>query len=189
MLYTLLWLLIVVCPQSQETEDHRVRVIVEKLVGPTEELAQYASHRVLSVEFVPGDEDAIDEAEDRPVVALSMKALDSKNFDNWMFGNMVDKPHAWTTLLLKKRLMLYGMRHSLSANELARLHLAGTGDIKRLFDRIKERQVAFEANRYDILKGRTVLINLNPLIFKYADGPFDPGSLFSKTLTKILADR
>ena len=71
----------------------------------------------------------------------------------------------------------------------AKLYIAGRGDIKRLIDEIEAKRKQFEAARQEIEPGRVALNAVIPLSKRFDEGPFMGGSLFAKTLAKIVDDR
>lgn len=186
-------------PGVSYDEETRVRAIVDRLTGPAKSVGmpqQFVLQRRISIEEVDPAEDiqeAGDElAEEMPkVVKVPGVAYSSATFDTWVFANMNGEgvPDAWLESALKRRLVLQGMRHNLTGPELAKLHLAGTGDIKHLFSEIRTKRRGYEDVRRDLAKARTFLTSLNPLAMKFQNGPFEAGSLFQKTLSKILRDR
>jgi hypothetical protein len=181
--------------QSQSDED-RATAIVERLSGPSKTPnmpKQFVAEKrlVVSRKEMPLEVGIEDAEEDLAAVPLRGVVLDPESFDNWIFGNMSgkDMPPAWLESVLKKRLVLYGTRYRLTESELAKLQIAGKGDSKRLFDEIDAKRKDFAAVRTQYAKASKVLTSTNPLANRFMNGPFEAGSLFSKTLAKILDDR
>jgi hypothetical protein len=122
----------------------------------------------------------------RPVIAVA-----AEDFDRAVLGGINgeqerrDNLNAW----LARSVDQAARDHGLSARERERLRLAGRGDIKRFFDAVDERRRQFEAVRTDVKAAIASLRGLRPLASAFRTGPFGGGSLFEKTLTKILQDR
>jgi hypothetical protein len=118
------------------------------------------------------------------------RALSSMNFDRWMFEDEEDArlPRAKLDQLLEKRLEAARKIRQLNPEHLRKLHLAGSGDIKRTLDRVEQKRSEFESVRRDFTEGRQFLMQLEPLARDFRIGPFDDQSLFAKTLRKIDED-
>ena len=79
--------------------------------------------------------------------------------------------------------------YKLTDPQVAKLRLAGRGDIKRFFDEVRNRRDEFEIARKTFNSGLAALRRLDELSPSYREGPFGSGSLFAKTLQKINSDR
>jgi hypothetical protein len=183
------------------SDAERVQTAVAAIVGPTKVAGmptRFAVERRLMVEAqdavlrapIEGDPELEPEAPPAPMVGGEIR-ISAACFDGWAYGNMsgAEVRKAWVESMLKDRLILHGMRHQLTDAQLAKLHLAGRGDIKHLFDEIETRRRGFESVRHDVRQAQLALRNLNAISSKFQNGPFGDGSLFAKTLAKILADR
>lgn len=175
-------ILVGLCQQPAD----RVAQVVDGLIGPTHVpgmARQFQDRRAmtLTTERRPGD------GEDAPAT----RALTSGSFDTWVYCNMNGEgmPRAWLNTKLRAKLLAVGAAHDLTGPELAKLHRAGTGDNRRLLDEIEDRRPWFEEIRHDFDTARLKIRELGPLADRFRDGPFEEGSLLSKTLAKILADR
>ncbi len=113
--------------------------------------------------------------------------LASANFDLWLFDDGTDDEIRRVRLddLLAERIEKARNDRDLGPEQVRKLRLAGNGDIKRLFDRVAEHRVGFEAARLDYDAGRAALAKLEPLGREFRLGPFHAESLFAKTLRKI----
>ena len=117
-------------------------------------------------------------------------ALAKENFDRWVFDgtNSEQTRKAHLHSILSTKITLYGIGRVLKPEQIEKLRLAGSGDIKRFFDRVEESRSEFEAVRKDYNAGRLALNQLEPLSSEYQVGPFGPGSFLEKTLRKMETD-
>lgn len=77
---------------------------------------------------------------------------------------------------------------SLSAADESKLQLAGQGDIKRLFDKLESRRAEFNVARRDRKQLAAFVEKLDAMKREMNFDLFADGSLYSKTLRKILSD-
>jgi hypothetical protein len=139
----------------------------------------------------PADEDS--EPPPAQPVHLNLQAmeLERENFDRWLFADGLSEEehrrHLENVLLARARAV--ARTHKLTEPQRAKLLLAGRGDIKRFFDGVQDKRDEFETARQNFKTGFLALRNLDPLTRTYRQGPFGDGSLFSKTLYKIMNDR
>ncbi|MGC8639413.1 MAG: hypothetical protein ACP5XB_05990 [Isosphaeraceae bacterium] len=75
---------------------------------------------------------------------------------------------------------------SLSPMQRNKLLLAGHRDMKRLFDLAEDQRKTFESLRTDADRCAEFLVSLRPLFPRLRGNPLGAGSLFSKTLRKIV---
>ena len=117
-------------------------------------------------------------------------ALSKENFDRWVFDETNTEKARRDHLhsLLSGKIVLLEIRRGLNPEQSEKLRLAGSGDIKRFFDRVEESRREFEAVRKDFNAGRLALNRLEPLASEYQVGPFGPDSFLEKTLRKIETD-
>lgn len=134
---------------------------------------------------VEGDE----ERPAQPVMRFNLNTVvvEPENFDRWLFADERSESEHWRHLdeILQAKVELACREHKLTDPQRAKLRLAGTGDIKRFFDQVEERRIAFEVERQSFRTGRLALVGLAPLSQIYQEGAFGDGSLFSKTLSRI----
>jgi len=143
-----------------------------------------------SVSIVPEDE----EAPPPPTVdTFSSQAMFTGrgSFDRCLFGESIDEAQCIARLggVLLREVQRAVAEHRLDDLQGAKLRLAGRGDLKRFFDQIGAKRAAFEVARMKYETASQALNELAPLSVVCRSGPFGDGSLFSKTLKKILADR
>jgi hypothetical protein len=122
---------------------------------------------------------------------LNKMVLVRENFDRWVFRDRNPERQRWNHLddLLSMKIQAVAQNHKLTAAQRAKLRTAGRGDIKRFFDQVQERRIDFEISRMNFTTGTAALRRLKPLSAAYAQGPFGDGSLFSKTLNRIVTDQ
>jgi hypothetical protein len=114
-------------------------------------------------------------------------------FDRSVFGSNVNAADARRNLesILQHDVDVFTERYELTAVQWQKLHLAGKGDIERLFDRIEESRRRFQSYvLYDIAEIQELRQEFdresNDLKIKIKTGGFRKGSLFAKTLKSIL---
>ena len=149
---------------------------------------------LISIEMpAPPDEDDDDHRPPRPIMRLDLKTavLERENFDRFLFADERSEGERRRHLeeLLAVKVEAAAARLDLTDRQRAKLRLAGRGDIKRFFDRVGDRKGAFERSRRGFKTGMAALRGLEPLAQLYQEGPFGDGSLFAKTLRKIVDDR
>jgi hypothetical protein len=128
----------------------------------------------------------------QPAVRLNINTavVGRENFDRWLFGEPSEGgPERHLNEILLTRVRAAARAHELTDAQRAKLHLAGRGDIKRFFDQVEDRRRGFEKDRQRFQTGFAALRGLDDLSRIYEGGPFDGGSLFAKTLQKIMDDR
>jgi hypothetical protein len=118
---------------------------------------------------------------------LNDAVLERENFDRWIFGEGIDEQGRRTKLqsILREKIDRVMKDRDIHGAQLQKLRLAGSGDIKRFFDRVEERRPEFEVARKNFNAGRMVLRELEPLSMEFQNGPFGDDSFFAKTLKKI----
>ena len=116
-------------------------------------------------------------------------ALAPDNFDRWVFGEGVDAEGGKIALgsLLTEKIFVTQKGRKLAPEQLRKLRMAGSGDIKRFLERVERRRAGFEAVRGDPDVGRDFLERLHPLAVECKQGPLDADSLFAKALRRIEA--
>ena len=121
---------------------------------------------------------------------LNDAVLERENFDRWIFGDGMDEERRRIKLqsILTEKIDRATKDHDLNPAEFRKLRLAGSGDMKRFFDRVEECRPEFEVARKNFNAGRMVLRELEPLSTEFQNGPFGDDSFFAKTLKKIEDD-
>jgi hypothetical protein len=121
---------------------------------------------------------------------INTAVVGRENFDRWLYGEPSEgRPQRHLNDILLTKVRTAAREHDLTDAQRAKLHLAGKGDIKRFFDRVEDRRRGFEKDRQRFQTGLAALQGLDDLSRIYEGGPFDGGSLFAKTLQKIMDDR
>jgi hypothetical protein len=149
----------------------------EMRIGP----AGIPLFRVLDEQDQEDDPDGNAPAERRFVVA-------EETFDRWLFGSTGDAEsgRGYLEILLRRKVEDVNQARELTPIQRKKLVLAGRGDIKRLFDRIEEERKEFHRIRTDPDRCGEFLRELQPLRVTIRQGPFEFGSIFAKTLKKML---
>jgi hypothetical protein len=146
---------------------------------------------VLAQPAIDGErgEDDEDEAPPRPIGVLA-----PENFDHWVFrdgagavGDAGRRDRLEAMLAIKAERT--ARAHRLAPAEAEKLRLAGRGDVKHFFDRLARLRREFDGARRDRAAGLDFLGSLQDERTTYQEGPFGDGSLFDKTLARLLADR
>lgn len=192
-----LFALMLLASWTQQREDQRAfpvaprdRRIVRVMVGGNRQVREITL--APPAPAAPVDEDD-DPQPAQPVVRpnLMAMALERENFDRWLFddGRSEEERQRHLEVILQFKIKLAASAHRLTETQRAKLRLAGRGDIKRFFDQVEERRIAFEVARKSLRTGVAALQHLDDLSQVYRDGPFGDGSLFAKTLRRINDDR
>ena len=113
------------------------------------------------------------------------------SFDDWAFGGAEGLLRVRQQLdkLLDRKLREVEQIFQLTPAQRRKLRLAGKGDLLRVLDLIEDAHREFERARTDA--GRLVELQktLRLVELKVVEGPFEIGSLFSKTLRKMVDER
>jgi hypothetical protein len=136
---------------------------------------------VLWKEVEPGDERVFPPR--RPKVLVL-----EETFDQAVFGSTGDAEsgRAYLEKMLDRKIKEVEQVRRLLPAQKKRLSLAGRGDIKRLFDRIEEERKEFQLVRDNLERCAEFLDGLRPIQIALRQGPFEFGSLYAKTLKKML---
>jgi hypothetical protein len=137
-----------------------------------------------------GDRDDEEEEEGEAPPGLDQTISDSV-FAHWVFGmeNIRDARRRLKEIL-GTRVDEVETTYQISPVQKHKLELAGKGDIERFFDHVAEKRK--ELDRLQVNEHKTrrfVLTELIPLRGKMRQGPFGEGSLFNKTLNKMLNEK
>jgi hypothetical protein len=111
-------------------------------------------------------------------------------FDQWMFQGAVNSPSEARKRIdrsLKLQLAALELKHQLSEDQKKKLELAARGDVKRLFSAIEELRAKFQKVENDNNQLGAMWQQIQPLQRQLTRGPFGPGSLFAKVLSKTLS--
>jgi hypothetical protein len=161
----------------ERLHDLKPAIQPEVRIGP----AGIPLFRVVDEQDQEADPDENAPAEPRFVVA-------EETFDRWLLGSTgdTDSARAYLESLLQRKVDDINQVRKLSPAQRKKLILAGRGDIKRLFDRIEDERKEFHRLRTDADQCGEFLRELQPLRVTIRQGPFDFGSIFAKTLKKML---
>jgi len=143
--------------------------------------------------IVTGIDDRDDEEGDEEEEASSApdQTISDSVFAHWVFG-MEDIRDARRRLkeVLGTRVEEVESTYQVSPAHRRKLELAGKGDIERFFDHVAEKRKELDDLQVNEHKTRRfVLTELIPLRAKMRQGPFGEGSLFAKTLNKLVNEK
>jgi hypothetical protein len=144
-------------------------------------------------DLLPADEDQRDrdDQEEEQASPAPDLIVSDEVFARWVFG-MGEARDARRRLeeVLGTRVDEVEGTYQISPAQKRKLELAGRGDIKRLFDHIQEKRKELDRLEANETKTRRFVIGeLLPLRARIRQGPFGEGSIFSKTLNKMLNER
>jgi hypothetical protein len=133
------------------------------------------------------EEEAVENGVPQPMQPVFM--LNDDQFDQWVFGGPRNSGAGRNKLdtLLTLQVDDVSRTCGLSEMQKKKLLLAGHGDIKRFFDRVDEKRRKFDKVKNDQNKIGEIYQELQPLQMALNSGLFSEGSIFSKTLKKVLA--
>jgi hypothetical protein len=124
----------------------------------------------------------------QPVHAV---VLNDNIIDQWLFNGINNAnigSRSRLESLLKLQVADVGRTCGTTEAQQKKLDLAGRGDIKRFFDSIEEVKRKHTPLKNDPVVIQQVYQEIQPLRVQASSGPFGAGSLFSKTLRKILSE-
>jgi hypothetical protein len=147
---------------------------------------------------LPGQEAAPDADEEDEAVEVEnglaqrmqpVFMLNDDQFDQWIFGGPRNSGAGRNKLdtLLTLQVDDVSRTCGLSEMQKKKLLLAGHGDIKRFFDIVDEKRRKFDKVKNDQNKIGEIYQELQPLQMALNSGLFSEGSIFTKTLKKVLA--
>ena len=132
-----------------------------------------------------------DDAEDgaKPEPAPIIPAEDS--FDDWAFGGKAGEQRFRSQIdkLLEKKIHEVEQIFQLTEVQRRKLKLAGRGDIQRLLEMVEDARREFQLARLNIKRLAELQKNLRLVELRVNDGLFDMGSLFAKTLRKMVDEK
>ena len=111
-------------------------------------------------------------------------------FDQWVFGGPRNSRAGRNKLdsLLTLQVDDVARLCTLSEAQKKKLLLAGRGDIKRFFDMVEEKRKKFEKVKQDQNKVGEIYQELVPLQAMLNSGLFSDGSIYAKTIRKVLSE-
>jgi hypothetical protein len=148
--------------------------------------------RQVQVKGVQQDPAAADEAVEEVEVAAPAQVMmiNDAQFDMWVFGGPRNSGAGRNKLdaLLDLSVDEVSRECSLSDIQRQKLLLAGRGDIKRFFEKVEEKRKKFDKLKTDQNKIGELYQELVPLQAALHAGLFGDGSLYSKTLKRVLGE-
>lgn len=126
----------------------------------------------------------------RVAVAPPAQVFPDDQFENWAMGGgavrSVDGARQRFAALLVLQLEEIDRACQLTAAQKAKLRLMGAGDTKRLLDDLAEAKRRFNQLGNDMQQLQQVVPLVQPIQRAVQTGPFQPGSLFAKSLKHTL---
>jgi hypothetical protein len=116
--------------------------------------------------------------------------LTDDQFDQWVFGGPRNSKAGRNKLdsLLALQVDDVARMCTLSEVQKKKLLLAGRGDIKRFFDQVEEKRRKFEKVKQDQNKIGEIYQELVPLQTTLNSGLFGDGSIYAKTIRRVLSE-
>jgi hypothetical protein len=131
--------------------------------------------------------DVLDEATPEP--APIIPAQDS--FDDWAFGGKAGEQRFRNQLdkLLRRKVNEVEQFFQLTEAQRRKLTLAGRGDIQRLLEMVEDARKEFQLARTNVRRLAELQKDLRLVELRVSDGLFEMGSLFAKTLRKMVDEK
>jgi hypothetical protein len=119
----------------------------------------------------------------------SVPAEDS--FDDWAFGGEEGEKRFRHQLdrLLQRKIREVEQIFQLTDAQRQKLRLAGRGDIKRLLEMVEDARSEFRQARSDLNRLTELRNDLRLVELRVTEGPFEMGSLFAKTIRKMMEEK
>ena len=116
--------------------------------------------------------------------------LTDDQFDQWVFGGPRNSRAGRNKLdtLLTLQVDDVARMCTLSETQKKKLLLAGRGDIKRFFEKVEEKRKKFEKIKQDQNKIGEIYQELVPLQVMLNSGLFGDGSIYAKTVRRVLSE-
>jgi hypothetical protein len=132
-------------------------------------------------------DDAADAA--KPVPPPIIPAEDS--FDDWAFGGKAGEQRFRAQLdkLLDRKIREVEQLFRLSDAHRRKLKLAGRGDIQRLLEMVEDARREFQSARRNPRRLAELQEDIRLVELRVSDGLFEMGSLFTKTLRKMIDEK
>jgi len=131
-----------------------------------------------------------EEVEDIPQAEVQQQfVVADENFDQWVFGGRGNAAAIRKRFDSQLVLQVEELERMCGISEVQKkkLHLAGRGDIKRLFDQVEELRKKFQLVKNDQNKFNEFWQDVQPFQVVFSQGAFGPGSFFDKTLKNTLS--
>lgn len=151
-------------------------------------LAALGSGRTCWSQVTVGEEEVENNAVLQPAQAVFM--MTDEQFDQWVFGGPRNSRAGSSKLdsLLTLQVDDVARMCTLSEAQKKKLLLAGRGDIKRFFDKVEEKRKKFAKVKNDQTKFNEIYQELVPLQAALNSGLFGDGSIYSKTIRRVLSE-
>jgi len=151
-------------------------------------LAALGSGRTCWSQVTVGEEEVENNAVLQPAQAVFM--MTDEQFDQWVFGGPRNSRAGSSKLdsLLTLQVDDVARMCTLSEAQKKKLLLAGRGDIKRFFDKVEEKRKKFAKVKNDQTKFNEIYQELVPLQAALNSGLFGAGSIYSKTIRRVLSE-
>jgi len=122
--------------------------------------------------------------------ARGVWVMTDDQFDQWVFGGPRNSRAGRNKLdsLLALQVDDVARMCTLSEAQKKKLLLAGRGDIKRFFDKVEEKRKKFEKVKQDQTKIGEIYQELVPLQAALSSGLFGDGSIYAKTIRRVLSE-
>ena len=132
-------------------------------------------------------DDVEPDAPAEPVVQNNFMMAD-ENFDQWVFNNGSTSAQAKTKAETVLKLQIEDLDRicTLTEPQKKKLRLAGQGDLKRFYDLVEEKRRKFKAVQNDQQKFNEIWQDIQPLQQRVAAGFFNDGSIYQRTIRKVL---
>jgi hypothetical protein len=132
-------------------------------------------------------QDAAEPGEGPPAQPQATFTITEEQWEQWVFGpGGAEGARERLEAILASRIKWADERYGLTPEQKQKLSLAGRGDIKRQFDRARERMAAIGRARVDRLQGGAILLELRRPQGELQSDSFGRGSMLAKTLEKTL---
>jgi hypothetical protein len=151
-------------------------------------VAALGSGRTCWSQVVDGEVEEEAEVAVQPNRAVFM--LTDDQFDQWVFGGPRNSRAGRNKLdsLLALQVDEVSRMCTLSEAQKKKLLLAGRGDIKRFFDQVEEKRKKFAQVKQDRNKIGEIYQELVPLQVALKSGLFGDGSIYAKTIRRVLSE-
>ena len=113
------------------------------------------------------------------------------SFDDWAFGGKDGERRFRAQLdkLLQRKIQDIEQVFLLTEAQRRKLKLAGRGDIQRLLEMVEDARSEFQLARTNLRRLTELQKNLRLVELRVSDGLFEIGSLFAKTLRKLVEEK
>ena len=129
---------------------------------------------------------AVEPREEQPAQPQPTLTITGELLEQWAFGPRgADGARERLESILASRIKWADQMYGLTSKQKQKLSVAGRGDIKRHFDRAREKMATIGHGRVDRWQARAIIQELHLQANPNSD-PFGQGSMLAKTLSKTL---